>query len=299
MSMQGTPIAQLPSMITRIAVDPAGRSIACATAAGTVHLFDTTSLTEVWSARHGGRWRGVPLHSISISGRGDVVCTGGEDGTAVLWSVPDGRRAARLTYEHRVPVLSSSISRDGRQLALGYRTGVIVLRDMVDHRETGRLHHDVWANQVEHDSTGARIASAGYDKTVRVWHVSDHSPAWRVSTPGLAGSLSIAPEDDRLVVNGFGSRAAVLSMEDGTELGALQHDADVLFVRFSADGRRIVTESETGVVTMWNGESLDKMAELTFDRTVADPHALPAGAAVAFGYGDELRLFTLSSEEST
>ena len=131
MSMQGTPIAQLPSMITRIAVDPAGRSIACATAAGTVHLFDTTSLTEVWSARHGGRWRGVPLHSISISGRGDMVCTGGEDGTAVLWSVPDGRRAARLTYEHRVPVLSSSISRDGRQLALGYRTGVIVLRDMV------------------------------------------------------------------------------------------------------------------------------------------------------------------------
>lgn len=297
--MQGATSVQLPSMVTRIAVDPSGRSIACATAGGTVHLLDATSLTQVWSARHRGRWRRtVPLYSVSISRQGDVVCTGGEDGTAVLWSVPDGRATARFTHEDKVPVLSSSFSPDGRALALGHRTGAIVLRDLAERSETGRLAHDVWANQVEYDPVGTRLASVGYDRSVRVWRLGDGSQSWRVVTPGLAGALSIAPAGDRLVVNGFGSRAVLLSAQDGAELGALEHDDDVVFARFSVDGRRIVTESAPGVVTVWDAESLARVAEMTYDRIVSDPHLLPSGDALVLGHGQELRVVPLTSMES-
>lgn len=283
----------LPASITSLAVHPDGESIACATADGSVHLVDA-DLSVVWSARHGTRWsRATRLASVAFSPQGDLVGTGAHDGSTMTWAVADGRPRGRITFPHTDSVVSTAFSPDGRTLAIAHQSGYVVAWDLEQEREVGRMDHGFWATGVEYDAAGSVIATVGYDRSVRVWRADDLSEVWRVRTPQMAGAVSMAPEGDRLVAGGFGDRALVLSSDDGAELGALQHQDKLLFARFTPDGRGIVTECLSNVLTLWSAASLEKLGEFQLDQLAVDPHVLPSGDAVAAGFGPELRVLSL------
>ncbi|MBO0920018.1 WD40 repeat domain-containing protein [Cellulomonas sp. zg-ZUI222] len=284
---------RLPASITSLAVHPDGRSIACATADGSVHLVDA-DLSVLWSARHGTRWsRATRLASVAFSPRGDLVATGAHDGSTMTWRVADGRPSRRITFPHTDSVVSSAFSPDGRTLAIAHQSGYVVAWDVEQDREVGRMDHGFWATGVEYDAAGSFIATVGYDRSVRVWRADDLTEVWRVPTPQMAGAVSIAPAGDRLVAGGFGDRAVVLSSDDGAELGALQHRDKLLFARFTPDGRGIVTECLGHVLTLWDAVSHEKLRELQLDGLAVDPCVLPSGDAVAAGFGPELRVLRL------
>lgn len=290
---------RLPASISGIAVHPDGTLIGCATSGGTVHLVDARDGRVVWSGRHAPILRrSAPLTTISFSGRGDLMCSGAENGSVLIWSSREGRRVRRVTPTNETGALTSAFSPDGGVLAIGYRTGAIVAWAVGDGRELGRMQHIAWPNQVVYDPNGSLIASAGFDKRVHVWRADDFSEVWQRTTPDMAGEVDIARMGDRMIVTGFDDRVVLLGLADGAEQGSLQHRGRVLAARFSPDGRAILTETEHKVLTLWSADSLETLVEIQLDEYAVDPHLLPSGDVVA-GFGDELRVLSLTSKEST
>lgn len=285
---------RLPAAITSIAVGPRGESIACATADGSVHLVGADDLSVIWSARHGTRWsRATRLASVAFSPRGDLISTGAHDGSTMTWGVADGRRRLRISLPHTDSVVSTAFSPDGGNLAIAHQSGYVVAWDVEQDRETGRLDHGFWATGVEYDATGSLVATVGYDRSVRVSRADDLSEVWQVRTLEMAGAVSIAPQGDRLVAGGFGDRALMLSITDGSEVGELQHPGKLLFARFTPDGRWIVTECLGNLLTLWSADTLEAAGERQFDELAVDPHVLPSGDALVAGFGPELRVLGL------
>lgn len=233
------------------------------------------------------------LATVAFSPRGDLVATGAHDGSTMTWDAASGRPHRRITFPHRDSVVAAAFSPDGRTLAIAHQSGYVVAWDVEQDREVGRMDHGFWATGVEYDATGSFVATVGYDRTVRVWRADDLSEVWRVTTPQMAGAVSVSPQGDRVLAGGFGDRAVVLSSDDGTELGSLPLADKLLFARFTPDGHGIVTECHAHVLTLWSAATLEKVGEVRLDGLAVDPHVLPSGDALAAGFGPELRVLSL------
>jgi WD40 repeat protein len=103
---------------------------------------------------------------------------------------------------------------------------------------------------------GERIASAGADKTIRVWNAVTRRPVGKPLSGGSEGVLSVAfaPGGKLLASGGADDSVRVWDVESRQQLGPPLggHAGDVLAVRFSADGRRLVSAGADGTVRIWD-----------------------------------------------
>jgi WD40 repeat protein len=121
---------------------------------------------------------------------------------------------------------------------------------------------------------GERLCSAGLDKDVLVWNLSnlrdlkrtflrERTIRWQVAR-GLRGSifaLASAPNDGLLAIGGYGAMGSLgdillVDPVKGTLVKVLEgHRQTVCSLAFSPDGKRLVSADTTGCVMLWNRES--------------------------------------------
>ncbi len=120
---------------------------------------------------------------------------------------------------------------------------------------------------------GERLCSAGLDKNVLVWNLSnlrdlkrtflrERTIRWQVAR-GLRGSiyaLASAPNDGLLAIGGYGAMGSLgeillVDPVKGTLVKVLEgHRQTVCSLAFSPDGKRLVSADTSGCVLLWNRE---------------------------------------------
>jgi WD40 repeat protein len=82
-----------------------------------------------------------------------------------------------------------------------------------------------------------------------------------------------------------------------TLAGFMRHDAEVLSVRFSSDGQRIVTVSEDNTVQLWDAPTGKPIGEpMKHGSNVNSPQLIPDGQRVVTVSGDNTaRLWDVAS----
>ncbi|HEY7156483.1 MAG TPA: protein kinase, partial [Gemmataceae bacterium] len=193
---------------------------------------------------------------------GQIVLTGGEDGTAHLWDAATGAARGEPLH-HDGPVLSLAFSPDGKFVVTGGYDGAARMWDVATCRQHGPdLPHlgRVRAVAVRFDGQFIATGSAVEDRDTRSGKrtiVAGEVRLWRATTGKLFGepmrhsqpvwSVAFRSGGGKLLVGGRDRAARFYSIFDGTMLGKpLDHEGPVANVVFSPNGRLALTASAGG-----------------------------------------------------
>jgi WD40 repeat protein len=236
---------------------PDGQKIVTASEDSTAVIWDAATGHPISAPLRHGSW----VHTAKFSPDGQRVATAAEDNTVRLWDAWTGMPISE-PMRHGREVWAARFSHDGQKILSllagpGNDEGSIWIWGAASlaARSLPLLNSDS-ANDARFSPVGGLIAVACRDNTLRLWS----STNWfkhAVSLPQSSSvkRLSFSPDGRRLAAamsDGQIHAARIWDVTTGQPISPpLVHLEPVTSVRFSSDGKRLVTASERAMVCVW------------------------------------------------
>ncbi|MFN0056132.1 MAG: protein kinase domain-containing protein [Planctomycetales bacterium] len=247
--------------INAVAYSPDGSRIASGSDDKSLKLWDAGTGELLLSLTgHAGS-----IKSLTFSPDGNRLVSGSDDRTMIVWDATTGDLIWTLAG-HLGAVTAVAFRPDGGRLASGsgaVGTGELKLWDTSTGQPMVTLQgHTDYVNAVAFSPDGRQVVSSSVDQSIKLWNarladvpLTLNGRSWGVSPDGRWILFS----DNRLVgaLQLFDLIAgSMVNLENG---GSAVQDA-----AFSADGRQIISASETSL-TLWDAETGRKLRSFQGD----------------------------------
>lgn len=229
------------------------KSLVVASPGKPVRVYDVETCAEIRGRRFDHR-----ANHIMLSRDGKRLMSGEPWGSTKLWDFESGKQLKALSGLY--PVLS----RDGRTLVFGSRDGQIRLWDIEKDKQSKVLdaHGSMCGGMLLSD--GRTLASAEMLKgTIKLWDIPTDTLRFTEETGRMMWGGSAESFDGKFLATGIGPSVRVWDLTTFEELPPFEgHAADVLSVKFSSDGKRLVTGGQDGTVRLWDVETREPLLTL-------------------------------------
>ncbi len=202
-----------------------------------------------------------PVRSISYSGDGRTLITGGDDKTIRIWNADTGECVQTLEGASEY-VRSISCSRDGNMFVSSGWGGDLLIRDV----ETGQIQrrieaHTEFVSCAAISPDGKTAASAGRNAEIRVWNVETGEAQTvvkgHINISGR-GAPAFSPDGTTFAV-AADNEIRLWDAQTGAERIVLKECAGA--TAFSPDGTRLASCGD-GAVRLWNAQTGKLEAEM-------------------------------------
>jgi hypothetical protein len=254
--------------VDAVALFPGDRRFAAGSWDGQVRIWDLKSGQLERTIPYGGLY----VHGVAVSPGGELVAAVGNDpaGYIKIWNVETGELKQSIVG-HTDSVLSAVFSRDGKRLLTSSYDKTARLWDVASGRQVQLFRgHTWWVWSAAFAPDENRIVTASQDGKVIVWRVAtgEAGPPFTGHT-GPVYSASFSPDGRLVASGGYDKRVLiwdpdevrpfdfekVFSAEPNPPLSFRElagHAAAVRSVRFSTDGRRLVSGGHDNTLVVWD-----------------------------------------------
>jgi len=109
--------------------------------------------------------------------------------------------------------------------------------------------------------TGTELPDRGWQLTL--WNPTTFARERAIADPGPVLAVALAPQGPRIAVTGWTDGSVrVYDGDSGEELAALPGHTELLCVRFSPDGRRLLAGGRDAHIHIWDAETYDEIVQL-------------------------------------
>jgi WD40 repeat protein len=204
------------------------------------------------------------------NGAKSILLTAGDDGTARLWQLEDGKpqlqdgqlKPLAELSGHQGPVTQAVFSRDGRMIATVSLDGAARVWDWdpaVPETVKSRLEISADTGQslglhcADFSPDGSKLVIGGGDTAVKVFDLSDpEQPEVLEGHTASLTSVAFSPNGKRIVSGSQDRMVRVWDAENYTSVLSLnRHTGEVTSVEFSQQGDRILSSSADKSAILW------------------------------------------------
>jgi WD40 repeat protein/DNA-binding SARP family transcriptional activator len=225
-----------------------GRLAATAGGDRTVRIWDVRSGRRVGQV--GGF--GDEVRAVSFAPDGTTVAGAAHDGEIALAAARGGERRVVTDLPGEDFAYGIDFGADGKTLAVGTFGGCVAL---VQLRDGAVRPLDACSGApifaVDVDRAGTRVVSAGADGFARIWNLAGGRPIALDHDENPVVATSFSPDGGRVATADISGRVRLWDARSGRRLMQLKiTDQPLASIRFSRDGRRLVTGAFDGAISV-------------------------------------------------
>jgi len=209
------------------------------------------------SQYHGGGGSSLGINMVSFSPDGKLVVTAGNDGTARIWTVPDGIETVILKG-HAQNVVTAAFSPDGRMVVTASSDDTARVWDVTTGQVISILQgHSADVKMAVFSPDGQQVVTASEDGTSILWDTATGSPICILQGhEGEVNTAAFSPDGLRVITASEDSTARVWQASTCNEELILKgHTGGVMKAIYSPDGQWIATGSIDMSVRIWDAQS--------------------------------------------
>eukprot|EP01127_Copromyxa_protea_P024417 TRINITY_DN95_c0_g1_i1.p1 TRINITY_DN95_c0_g1~~TRINITY_DN95_c0_g1_i1.p1 ORF type:complete len:327 (-),score=83.44 TRINITY_DN95_c0_g1_i1:50-1030(-) len=298
--------------VTAIAVNEDGTQVLSASRDKTIVQWKITrgdgegALSEYGVAHRALKGHGHFVEDVVLSKDGQFALSASWDGSLRLWDLNEGKSTRRFV-QHTKAATSVAFSPDNRQIVSGSKDHTIRLWNTLGEckitiDEASQSHSD-WVSCVHFSpsTTTPLVVSAGWDKLVKVWTITDEFKLKQnlAGHTGYVNAVTISPDGSLCASGGKDGTAMLWALEEGKHLYSLDAKDIINALVFSPNHFWLCAATDSGII-IWDLESKQEVATLSKDfpdfgtsTLVPSPAALSLawsadGTTLYAGYSDNL-----------